>query len=87
MDAQPEDARDDSIAITGLGHVVRSEAAEVDPLPFLKTPKLRKYMGLQDDLAVVAAASALHSAGLAAEGLGERTRPLLEVMGYIPFDE
>ena len=85
MDAQPENACDDSVAITGLGHVVRSENADVDPLPYLQTPKLRKYMGLQDDLAVVAAARALQSAGLAAADLGERAG-LYWVIGHIPFE-
>jgi hypothetical protein len=55
----------------------------------LKVKKLRKYMGVQDDLAVVAAAKALESAGLlarsASEGLGERTGLYLAV-GYIPFE-
>jgi 3-oxoacyl-[acyl-carrier-protein] synthase II len=59
-------------------------------MPYLKVKKLRKYMGVQDDLAVVAAAKALESAGLRArsvsEGLGERTGLYLAV-GYIPFEQ
>lgn len=59
-------------------------------MPYLKVKKLRKYMGVQDDLAVVAAAKALESAGLlarsASEGLGERTGLYLAV-GYIPFEK
>jgi len=60
-------------------------------MPYLKVKKLRKYMGMQDDLAVVAAAKALESANLlpapsASEGLGERTGLYLAV-GYIPFEQ
>ena len=59
-------------------------------MPYLKVKKLRKYMGVQDDLAVVAAARALESAGLRArsvsEGLGERAGLYLAV-GYIPFEQ
>ncbi len=59
-------------------------------MPYLKVKKLRKYMGVQDDLAVVAAVKALESANLlarsASEGLGERTGLYLAV-GYIPFEK
>jgi beta-ketoacyl synthase-like protein len=77
--------------VTGLGHVVIGPGDEpCDPMPYLKVKKLRKYMGVQDDLAVVAAAKALDSAGLlarsASEGLGERTGLYLAV-GYIPFEK
>ena len=72
--------------VTGCGHVILDdEDAPCDPTPYLKAPKLRKYMGVQDDLAVVAAARALHSAGLRnhdAERIG-----LYLVVGYIPFEQ
>jgi hypothetical protein len=82
---------DDPIVVTGLGHVVIGPGdPPCDPTPYLKVKKLRKYMGVQDDLAVVAAAKALESAGLRArsvsEGLGERTGLYLAV-GYIPFEK
>jgi hypothetical protein len=91
MDARPEDAGGDPVVVTGLGHVVVGPGdAPCDPMPYLKVKKLRKYMGVQDDLAVVAAAKSLESAGLRArsvsEGLGERTGLYLAV-GYIPFEQ
>jgi 3-oxoacyl-(acyl-carrier-protein) synthase len=55
-----------------------------DPTPYLRHRKLRKFMGRQDDLAVVAAGRALERAGLAG-GLGERAGLYLAV-GYIPFE-
>lgn len=57
----------------------------VDPSPFLKSRKSRKYMGLQDDMAVVAAGRALEAAGLTAP-LGPRVGLYLAV-GHIPFEE
>jgi len=67
--------------LTGAGAITGT----ADPTPFLAVRKSRKFMGTQDDLAVVAAGRALASAGL--EGpLGERTGLFLAV-GYIPFRE
>jgi hypothetical protein len=92
MDARAEDAGGDPVVVTGLGHVVVGPGdPPCDPMPFLKVKKLRKYMGVQDDLAVAAAAKALESANLlpapsASEGLGERTGLYLAV-GYIPFEK
>jgi hypothetical protein len=87
MDARPENAGDDPVVITGLGHVIVGDGdAPCDPMPYLKVKKLRKYMGVQDDLAVVAAAKALESAGLAGTPLGERAGLYLAV-GYIPFEQ
>lgn len=54
-------------------------------MPFLKVKKLRKYMGVQDDLAVCAAARALASAGLG-PALGERAGLYL-VVGAVPFEQ
>src|SRR5437667_1190818 len=86
MDARPEDAGGDYVVVTGLGHVVIGPGdPPCDPMPYLKVKKLRKYMGVQDDLAVVAAAKALESAGLSGASLGERTGLYLAV-GYIPFE-
>jgi len=74
------------VSVTGAGSVVLpSGEATVDPTPFLKIRKSRKFMGTQDDLAVVATGRALASAGLAGP-LGERTGLFLAV-GYIPFRE
>lgn len=73
--------------LTGAGAIVigGAGAEACDPTPFLRTRKSRKFMGLQDDLAVVATARALASAGLAVP-CGERTGLFLAV-GYIPFLE
>lgn len=77
---------DSGIAVTGLGHVVLSPGERtVDPMSFLVARKTRKFMGVQDDLAVVAAAKAVASAGLAAP-LGDRAGVYFAV-GYIPFEE
>ena len=38
------------VIVTGHGHVILADEA-CDPSPYLKAPKLRKYMGVQDDLA------------------------------------
>lgn len=71
--------------LTGAGAIVLGEGETCDPTPFLRSKKSRKFMGLQDDLAVVATARALASAQL--EGpRGERTGLFLAV-GYIPFLE
>ena len=67
--------------VTGIGAVHDA----CDPAPFLRVRKLRKFMGPQDDLAVVAAGRALESASLAAP-LGERCGLFLTV-GYIPFEK
>lgn len=71
--------------ITGLGHVVLGPGdPPCDPLPYLRARKSRKFMGVQDDLAVVAAGLALRSAGDGVR-LGERAG-LYMAVGYIPFD-
>lgn len=76
------------IVASGAGCIVMGEApdaAECEVLPYLRTRKSRKYMGLQDELAVVAAGRALASAGLARAPLGDRAGLYLAV-GYIPFE-
>lgn len=75
------------IVITGFGHVLIGEDGEpgCDPRPFLKQRKNRKYMGTQDDLAVVSAGRALASAGLEESELGDRAGLYLAV-GHIPFE-
>lgn len=73
-----------TLALIGAGSVLASPDEACDPTPFLRTRKSRKYMGLQDDLAVVAAGRALANAGISS--LGERAGLFLAV-GYIPFLE
>ena len=70
----------DRVVVTGVGAV----CGDCDPTPFVKARKLRKFMGRQDDLAVVAAGRALQSASLTMP-LGERCGLYLAV-GYIPFE-
>jgi len=70
----------DSLAVTGLGAVT----GYCDPVPFLRVRKQRKFMGVQDDLAVVAAGRAIESAGLP-RALGQRAG-LYMAVGYIPFE-
>ena len=82
MDQRSQSAACDSIVVTGLGHVV---LAPCDPTPYLKVRKNRKFMGVQDDLAVVAAGQAAASAGLG-NALGERAGLYLSV-GYLPFEQ
>ena len=67
--------------VTGAGEAARGD----DPTPYLKSRKTRKFMGLQDELAVVAAGRALESAGMAGRPLGP-TVGLYLAVGYIPFE-
>lgn len=83
MDAVPEDAGHDPVVVTGAGHVL---GASADPTPWLKVRKNRKFMGVQDALAVAAAGRALDAAGLGGAPLGERTG-LYATVGYIPFEQ
>lgn len=68
--------------LTGLGHVL---GLPCDPTPYLKSKKSRKFMGAQDELAVVATGRALEAAGLLGRPLGRRLGLYLAV-GYIPFE-
>jgi hypothetical protein len=70
------------VVVTGAGAVLEAPA---DPAPFLRVRKNRKFMGVQDDLAVVAAGRALEQAGLLGVPLGERAGLYLAV-GAIPFE-
>jgi hypothetical protein len=73
-----------AIALRGAAHVFASDGA-ADPSRFLKSKKSRKYMGLQDDLAVLAAGEAIARAGLTTP-LGPRVG-LYMAVGHIPFQE
>ena len=83
MDERPDAAAADPLVVTGVGVAL---GAVCDPTPYLRQRKLRKFMGVQDDLAVVAAGRALESAGLSGVELGEAAGLYLTV-GYIPFEE
>jgi hypothetical protein len=78
----------EGIAVTGLGSVVAAAGERLDVARFLREPKARKYLGRQDELAVLSAGRALQQAGLSTGGpceLGERTG-LFVAVGYIPFE-
>src|SRR5436309_6093271 len=81
MDRRTPPLTDDAIVGTGLGRIVDSPS---DPTPYLKVRKNRKFMGVQDDLAVVATGIALENAALP-QDLGEQAGVFLAV-GYIPFE-
>ena len=70
------------LAVTGCGHAV---GPDCDSTPVLKSRKMRKFMGRQDELAVVAAARAVEAAALP-KALGERCGLYLSV-GFIPFED
>ena len=69
------------IVVTGIG-ATADEACNATP--YLKARKSRKFMGKQDEMAVVAAARALQSASMEPH-LGERCG-LYMAVGYIPFE-
>ena len=73
------------LAIEGAGACVIGAGERADPTPYLAEPKTRKYMSAQDEMAVVAAARALASAGVERGSLGARTGLYLTV-GHIPFE-
>lgn len=73
---------------TGLGACVPAQGCGLDGavLPWLKARKMRKYMGKQDELAVVAAGGALRMAGVAGEALASPRIGVYLCVGYIPFE-
>jgi len=77
----------DPVAVTGSGCCVLAagEADTLDVSRLLKSRKMRKFMGKQDQLAVAAAGGALEARGLRPEELRGRTGIYLTV-GYIPFE-
>jgi 3-oxoacyl-(acyl-carrier-protein) synthase len=72
--------------VTALSGVIVGDGERVNAAPWLREKKSRKYMGVQDELAVVSAGRALAAAGLAASLPSERSGLYLAV-GYIPFEE
>jgi 3-oxoacyl-[acyl-carrier-protein] synthase II len=76
------------IVVSGSSSIVLQgdDPKTVDPTPYLRIRKNRKFMGTQDDLAVVAMGRSLEHAGLVGVPLGERAG-LYAVVGFIPFDQ
>ena len=81
MDTTLRPAADDPVVVTGWGEAL----GDVDPTPFLLSPKTRKYMGRQDELALVAAALAARDAALSTD-LARHRIGLYCAVGYIPFE-
>jgi 3-oxoacyl-(acyl-carrier-protein) synthase len=98
MDARPVAAAADPVVASGIGVALGAPDPPCDPGPWLRQRKMRKFMGVQDDLAVVAAGRALEMAGLRgssnAGGAGSASAPLdperiglYIAVGYIPFEK
>jgi hypothetical protein len=87
MDEPTQPNVSDPISVTGSGSCVLAlgETTALDVLPFLRSRKMRKFMGKQDKLAVVAASLALQGRAISREALRERTGLFITV-GYIPFE-
>lgn len=85
-------ARAASVVLTAAhGLTLGVDQKTVDPAPFLKVRKTRKYMGTQDDMAVVCVGHALAEAKLSllapAEGGVDPDRlGLYAAIGFIPFE-
>ncbi|MBL8810170.1 MAG: hypothetical protein JNM43_08340 [Planctomycetaceae bacterium] len=73
------------LVVTGLGHVDQGPTGALcDPQPYLRNPKLRKFMGLQDELAIVAAGLAVEQAHL--NDVPRDRIGLYWTTGYVPFE-
>src|SRR5687767_15958754 len=72
------------IVATGWHAIVLPDDGRVDSSKYLREKKSRKYMGLQDELAVACVGNALAHAALSPSGA--RTG-LYAAVGYIPFRE
>jgi 3-oxoacyl-(acyl-carrier-protein) synthase len=73
-----------SIVLTGAARLVLDPAEKTaDPSAFLKVRKTRKFMGTQDDLAVVAVGRALADAALT---IDPDRAGLYAAIGFIPFE-
>src|SRR5688500_2534550 len=85
MDAKSDLEFSNPLTLSGSGSVV-AEQGPLNIAPWLKQPKMKKFMGKQDQLAVIAAGLAAREAGLSEDDLRLRTGIYLCV-GYIPFEQ
>jgi hypothetical protein len=86
MNAAPSTS---AFVITATSHVVWDDSQPPDVLPWLASRKSRKFMGRQDQLAVIAAGQALRDAGLhdtATPGAALDALGLYLTVGHIPFE-
>lgn len=73
------------LKLRGTGSIVVARDSEIDVLPWLRYRKMKKFMGKQDELAVIAAGLAVRDARLSEEDLRTKTGLYLCV-GFIPFE-
>jgi len=83
MDEAPRRPQADPLAVTGTG---QATSASEDATPYLAFPKQRKFMGVQDRLAVIAAGRALASAALSGADRDPERTGLYLAVGYVPFE-
>lgn len=85
MDQPFETRLSHPLKLSGTGSIVVTSDSEIDVLPWLKYRKMKKFMGKQDELAVIASGLAARNAQLSEEDLRSRTGLYLCV-GFIPFE-
>jgi hypothetical protein len=73
------------LKLRGTGSIVVGQDSHIDVLPWLKYRKMKKFMGKQDELAVIASGLAARNATLSEEDLRTKTGLYLCV-GFIPFE-
>jgi hypothetical protein len=73
------------LKLRGTGSIVVAPDSQIDVLPWLKYRKMKKFMGKQDELAVIASGLAARNAHLTEEDLRTKTGLYLCV-GFIPFE-
>ncbi|MCI0412070.1 hypothetical protein L0222_04615 [bacterium] len=85
MDAAFETRLSHPLRLRGTGSIVLAPDSEIDVAPWLKHRKMKKFMGKQDELAVIASGLAARNAQLSEEELRTKTGLFLCV-GFIPFE-
>jgi hypothetical protein len=85
MDTAFETRLPHPLKLRGTGSIVVTQDSEIDVLPWLKYRKMKKFMGKQDELAVIASGLAARDARLSEEDLRTKTGLYLCV-GFIPFE-
>jgi 3-oxoacyl-(acyl-carrier-protein) synthase len=85
MDSTSEARFPHPLKIRGTGSIVAAPDSQIDVLPWLKHRKMKKFMGKQDELAVIASGLAARNAQLTDEDLRTKTGLYLCV-GFIPFE-